>query len=194
MLKPKTTTKLPTAVALLFAWSNIGSSGCNITLPWDPGTTSPSCPTMGQGGAGGDNGAGGAGGGDDGVGGAPGAGVGGTPGSGAGVGAGSGNVSSAAVSAGAGPGDGAGGGAAPGMMRTAGGHPRHVRRHHKEPIGTAAQADCPEPAVPLMMIPKPPVPVGLTTTKLRAIAAYLKIGAGLTGVQLNRESSSRTGT
>jgi hypothetical protein len=72
-------------------------------------------------------------------------------------------------------------------MRTAGGRPRHVRPHHKEHIGTAAQADCPEPAVPLMMIPKPLVLVGLTTMKLRDIAAYLRIGAGLTGIQLSQK-------
>jgi hypothetical protein len=171
VLKAKTTTTLLTAVALLFAWSSIGASGCNITLPWDPGTSPPLCSTMGQGGAGGDDGAGG-GGGNDGVGGAP--------GSGSGAGAGPGNVNSAAVSAGAGPGDGAGAGAGPGM-RTAGDHPRRVRRHDKENIGTTAQADCTE-----LMAPMPPFLIGLSTTRLRYIAAQNGIGVGQSGIQQSR--------
>jgi hypothetical protein len=56
----------------------------------------------------------------------------------------------------------------------AGAH-RHPRR---EPIGTAAEPMCMSPMMPVLQ--------GLTTTKLRAIAAFLGIGAGQTGVQQSR--------
>jgi hypothetical protein len=85
------------------------------------------------------------------------------------------------------------------MMRTAGGHPRRVHRHHKGGIGTAQQADCTEPATPSIpmtpptfpawtfppvptVIPVPPGAIPLTTTRLRAICTAQGIGAGTTGI------------
>ena len=147
---------------------------CNIFQ--DIGNAECSLANQGEGG---DNG----GGGDDGAGGEQGGGggvyssdvgVGAGPPTGADVGVGAGPGSSADVGVGAGP-----GARTPPRWR----RPRNHRRGGSG-IGTAAQADCMEPAVPAMA-PRIPILVGLTTTKLRAIAAYLQIGQGLTGIQLN---------
>ncbi len=105
-----------------------------------------------------------------------------------GVGAGAG-PSSSDVSVGAGGGFGArpvprrqvgaGGARARSMLR------RLMRRpHRRDGIGTAQEALC--PGLPPMWAAKVPPLVPLTTARLRQIAAAQGIGAGLTGIQLNR--------
>jgi hypothetical protein len=135
----------------------------------------------GLGGAGGFGGGGGAGG--DGVGG-DGSGVGGSSGVGAGVGGGSGEsaVAGVTVGAGVGGGDSAWSNGDEGRARAP-----HQPRHR---IG-GRQADCPGTTPPTPAWSPPPLPpvanlIPLTTTRLRAIAAAQGVGAGLTGIQLNR--------
>jgi hypothetical protein len=136
------------------------------------GTSGMPDPCAGIGGMGG---VGGGAGGDVG-GGAPG--VGGSDLATVGAGGGSSDVGSA------GPGGGAG------TPRPPPAPGRHRRPRSR--IGTAFQADCtppdmdPTPPQP-MMAPKVPLVVGLTTTRLRTIAAAQGIGAGHTGVQFNRD-------
>ncbi len=160
----------------------IAAPGCNIFQ--DIGNAECSLANEG---AGGDDGAGGDGAGGDDVAGGGGA-------------AGAGDATSGSTTAGAGGAPGAGSGAGAGADPSTSGAgagpgarhaPRHrwpVRHHVFDPIGCtppAVSVNVPPP--PSMMAPPAPVLVGLTTTKLRAIAAYLKIGAGFTGVQLNNK-------
>jgi hypothetical protein len=142
------------------------------------GMTDPCAMMTGAGGDLGVGGAGGGGGGDHGVGGSPGAGIGGgSPGAGVG----------------GSPGAGVGAGGGQGMAR-ANGHLALFARPQRTGarrgrLGTARQADCVpvggDPGQP-MMAPPAPLVVGLTTTRLRSIAAAQGVGAGMTGIQFSR--------
>ena len=186
-------------LASLLALLAVGAPGCNLFNDlgnaWASYEMRNQCAGMGGGGGAG-GGAGGNAGGDPGVGGAD------VGSSSTDVGVGGSNVASAAAGVG---GSDVASAAAAGVGGSGMGspvpHPGHgqarralpARRRHRvrSGIGTAYQADCtppdvdPPPPVPVWA-PKMPMVVALTTTRLRAIAAAQGIGAGQTGIQLNR--------
>jgi hypothetical protein len=148
---------------------------CNALNAFGNLWSSSTCNGAGGGGAGGDGAGGDGAGGDD---------EGGDPGEGVGVGA---------ADVGVGVGAGVGGGSSEERRPRRHAH-RHAQRRPRgnsyyypglgSGLGVAVQADCPQMGA---MQPTGPVKQGLTTQKLRAIAAAVGIGKGLTGIQLSQK-------